>query len=435
MPSIRFLGGTSTVTGSKFLVEGPRGSVLVDCGMFQGKREVSQRNWNGPFNTLPLPSQVLLTHAHIDHTGHLPRLVGKHGFDGPILATSATVDLLGVMLPDSARIQEEQAAYANKKGYSRHKPALPLYTQSDAAAALRLLRPVRYHEWFDIEGGRAKLSFAGHILGSAHITIEAGAKTIVFSGDIGKWDVPVINDPEPPPKADIVVMESTYGTRDHAEEAADPGDMLADAVNEIVARRGVMVIPAFALGRSQEILYRLRGLEDDGRIPSIPVFLDSPMAIDATELYRRHHEEHDLEMEALDQAHKGPLRPNQLKFTKSVDESKRINSVDGPAIIISASGMATAGRVVHHLKRRLQDRRNLIVFVGYQASGTRGRTLLDGATSDRSPPRASPIVSVTVPVISIWAGLLRVGWATTAARMSSSSRTCLRSRMFRVPRR
>ena len=175
-------------------------------------------------------------------------------------------------------------------------------------------------------------------------------------------------------------MESTYGTRDHAEEAADPGDMLADAVNEIVARRGVMVIPAFALGRSQEILYRLRALEDDGRIPSIPVFLDSPMAIDATELYRRHHEEHDLEMEALDQAHKGPLRPKQLKFTKSVDESKRINSVDGPAIIISASGMATAGRVVHHLKRRLQDRRNLIVFVGYQASGTRGRTLLDGAS-------------------------------------------------------
>ena len=167
MPSIRFLGGTSTVTGSKFLVEGASGSVLVDCGMFQGKREVSQRNWNGPFNTLPLPSQVLLTHAHIDHTGHLPRLVGKHGFEGPILATSATVDLLGVMLPDSARIQEEQAAHANKKGYSRHKPALPLYTQEDAAAALRLLRPVRYHEWFDIEGGRAKLNFAGHILGSA----------------------------------------------------------------------------------------------------------------------------------------------------------------------------------------------------------------------------------------------------------------------------
>jgi metallo-beta-lactamase family protein len=254
-----------------------------------------------------------------------------------------------------------------------------LYTTADAEAALRLVESVRYHEWVDTTAGRALFSFAGHILGSAHIIIEAGEARVVFSGDIGRWDVPVIKDPEPPARADLVVMESTYGGRHHPADAADPDAVLAEAVHSIIGDDGVMVIPSFAVGRTQEVLYRLRRLEGTGAIPALPVFVDSPMAIDATQLYQRHHEEHDLEMEALDQAGAGPLQPRRVAFTRSVDESKSLNELRGPAIIISASGMATAGRVLHHLKRRLPERRNLVLFVGYQAVGTRGRSLLEGA--------------------------------------------------------
>ena len=380
MPRVRFLGGTTTVTGSKFLVEHDGASVLVDCGMFQGRRRLRRRNWDDPFAAIGLPDEVLITHAHIDHTGFLPRLVGYCGFGGPIRATAATVDLLGIMLPDAAHIQEEQAAYANKKGYSRHRPALPLYTAADAQRTLGMLRAVPYHEWVETPVGRARFSFAGHILGSAHVCLDVGGKTIVFSGDVGRWDVPVLKDPEPPPYADLVVMESTYGDRVHAGEGPDPTEMLADTVNRVVGRGGTLVIPAFALGRTQEILYRLRELEDEGRIPILPIFLDSPMAIDATRLYRTHHEEHDLELESLEREGAGPLRPDRLRATRSVDESKALNHVEPPAIIISASGMATAGRVQHHLKRLLPGRDNLVAFVGYQAQGTPGRSLLDGAT-------------------------------------------------------
>lgn len=374
---LSFLGGTDTVTGSKFLVEDASGSVLVDCGMFQGQSSVRQLNWSDPFLEKKLPHEILLTHAHIDHTGYLPRIVGC-GFDGPVRCTEATADLLGVMLPDSARLQEEAAAYANKKGYSHHKPALPLYTEADAERALGLLDPVEYHEWIDVCCGRARFSCAGHILGSAHIGLEVGGVRMVFSGDLGRWDVPVLKDPEPPAMADLMLLESTYGGRRH-EADADPNVLLAQAVQRIIDRDGVMVVPAFAIGRTQEILYRLRALEDEGRIPSLPVFLDSPMAIEATEMYRRHHEEHDLEMRALEARGVAPLRPDRLRFTPSVEESKAINRLRGPMIVISASGMAAGGRVPHHLKRRLPFAENLIAFVGYQAAGTLGRELVDGA--------------------------------------------------------
>lgn len=378
MPTITFLGGTDTVTGSKFLLSSGGASLLVECGLFQGPEEMRRLNWEDPAFRAGLPDEVLLTHAHIDHSGYLPRLVGHYRFAGAVRATSATVDLLGVMLPDSARLQQETAEYANRKGYSRHRPALPLYTEEDAQRALDLLAPVPYHEWFDVPGGRARLSVAGHILGSAHALIEAGGRRVVFSGDVGRWGIPVLKDPEPPTGADLLLVESTYGGRRH-EEKADPDGMLATAVEKVARRRGIMVIPAFSVGRAQEILYRLRRLEEAGRIPRLQVFLDSPMAIDATELYRAHHEEHDLEMDALEEAGTAPLRPAHLHLTRTVEESKRLNDLDPPAIILSASGMATGGRVVHHLKRRLPHSQNLVTFVGYQAEGTLGRSLVDGA--------------------------------------------------------
>ncbi len=378
MTTITFLGGADTVTGSRFLVRSNGRSTLVDCGLFQGPRSVRKLNWEDPFYDVELPETVLLTHAHIDHTGYLPRLVGTHGFRGVVRATRATTDLLSVMLPDSGRIQEEDAFYANKKGYSRHKPALPLYTEADAMEALKLMAPVEYHEWVDVPVGRARFSFAGHILGSAHITLETNGSRIGFSGDVGRWDIPVLRDPQPPQDIDLLLIESTYGGRSHQDPSADANEMMAKVFDKITGTDGVLVIPAFSIGRTQEVLYRIRELEESGRIPSVPVYLDSPMAIDATEMYSRHHEEHDMEMKALEQSGSSPLRPKQLQFTHSIEESKRLNSMRGPMVIISASGMATAGRVPHHLKRRLPYRENVVAFVGYQAEGTPGRELLDG---------------------------------------------------------
>jgi len=382
MPTITFLGGADTVTGSKFMVRGEGGSVLIDCGMFQGPREIKELNWSDPFADGEVPDQVLITHAHIDHTGYLPRLVGVDGFTGHIRCTAATADLLTVMLPDSARLQEEFAAYANKKGYSRHVPALPLYSGEDAAAALAAIRPVNYHEWIDVPGGRARFSFAGHILGSAHIALEMDGKRMVFSGDVGRWDIPVLKDPEPPPAADLLVIESTYGGRHHPS-GTDPDGALEDAVNRVIGRGGMMIVPAFSIGRTQELLFRIRALEDAGRIPIVPVIVDSPMAIDATEMYMRHREEHDLEATALEAEGTNPLRPRRLGFSRTVDESKKINSSRDPAIVISASGMATGGRVPHHLKRRLPYPEHMVAFVGYQAKGTPGRALVDGADTIR----------------------------------------------------
>ena len=383
MTTITFLGGADTVTGSRFLVRSNGRSTLVDCGLFQGPRSIRKLNWKDPFYDAGLPESVLLTHAHIDHSGYLPRLVGTHGYSGPVRATRATTDLLSVMLPDSGRIQEEDAEYANKKRYSRHDPALPLYTEADALEAMKLMAPVEYHQWVDVPVGRARFSFAGHILGSAHITVETDGSRITFSGDVGRWDIPVLKDPQPPQGADLLLIESTYGGRSHQDPSEDANEKMARVFDKITGTDGVLVIPAFSIGRTQEILYRIRELEEEGRIPSLPVYLDSPMAIDATEMYARHHEEHDMEMKALEQSGSSPLRPRQLRFTHSIEESKRLNSMRGPMVIISASGMATAGRVPHHLKRRLPYPENIVAFVGYQAEGTPGRKLLDGVDTIR----------------------------------------------------
>jgi metallo-beta-lactamase family protein len=257
------LGGASTVTGSKFLVANDQHSVLVDCGLLQGPRRLRSLNWNDPFETTGLPEEVMLTHAHIDHTGFLPRLAGPLGFTGAVRATAATTSLLGIMLPDAAGLQEEEAAYANRKGYSRHQPALPLYTRVDADRALRLLQPSAYHQWLEIPVGQARFSFAGHILGSAFITMEAQGRRLVFSGDVGRWDVPVLKDPEPPPPADVMFLESTYGDRIHSGDTGI-AEQLAVAIDRLLSREGIMVIPAFSIGRTRRFCtvsarWRIRG--------------------------------------------------------------------------------------------------------------------------------------------------------------------------------
>jgi metallo-beta-lactamase family protein len=395
MASIRFLGAAGTVTGSRFLVEAAGRRVLVDAGLFQGLKEYRLRNW-APF---PVPpgtlDAVVLTHAHIDHSGALPLLV-RNGFRGDAWCTPATADLARIMLPDSARLQEEEARYANEKGYSRHAPnALPLYGPPDAAAALERLRSLRYGKAREIVPGiTLTYSRAGHILGSASalLSVATGQGTtarILFSGDLGRYDAPILPDPEPPPECDYLVVESTYGDRAH------PPDTAAAALErEIVAaaaRGGAVVIPAFAIGRTQEVLFLLRQLEQEGRIPILPVFVDSPMATDATPVYRAHREDHDQEMDRLLDRGVEPMRPSRLAFTRSVEESKGVNRVHGPCIIVSASGMATGGRVLHHLERRLPDPTTTVLLVGFQAAGTRGASLQSGAPTVRMHGKDVPV--------------------------------------------
>jgi metallo-beta-lactamase family protein len=383
--TLQFLGAAQTVTGSKHLVQVSGKKYLIDCGLFQGPREISELNWK------PLPiggheiDAVLLTHAHIDHIGYLPRL-WKDGFRGPIFCTKATADIVRLSLPDSGEIQEEYARYANKKGFSRHKPALPLYTADDAYAVCKLLSPLNFDEAFDL-AGKCVMRYlrAGHILGSAFIEL------ILFSGDLGRFNTPIIRDPEVVESADILLIESTYGDRAHSNEVAI--DELECVLNEAVKRGGMVIVPAFAIGRTQELLYMVHELQESGRLPKMPMYVDSPMAIDATAIYSKHHDDHDIEMESLEDERKNPLRPKDLLFTRKVAESKKINEVRGPALVIASSGMASGGRVVHHLHRRLADPDNIVLFAGYQAVGTLGRELVDGAheveiMGDRIPVRA-----------------------------------------------
>lgn len=382
MAKLTFLGAAGTVTGSKHLVEAGGKRLLVDCGLFQGEREVRQRNWeNLPIDPASI-DWVILTHAHLDHTGYLPRLVSA-GFRGPILANAATTELCGLLLRDSAHLQEEDALYAAKRGYSRHKPPLPLYTVEEAETALSRFQeiprkgPYRISPEFGV-----RLYDAGHILGSSIIELEItenGKSTVVvFTGDLGRYNQPILKDPEPVHRADYLVCESTYGDRVHPTDSRN--EQLADAVNRAVKRRGVIVVPAFAVGRTQTLLYILRQLEEEKRIPRLPTFLDSPMAIRVTDLYEKHHEDHDL-IFRKEEAHGDPLNGGEVHMTRTVEESKKINAMKSPCIILSASGMATGGRVVHHLLQRLPDRRNLVMMVGYQAQGTPGRALLDGVRS------------------------------------------------------
>jgi len=385
MATLSFWGGVGTVTGSKYLIEHGGARVLVDCGLFQGLRELRERNWEAPPFEPKSVDAVVLTHAHVDHTAYLPRLV-RLGFAGPVYCSKGTADLLKLLLPDSARLQEEEAEYRNRKGLTRHKPALPLYTEEDARAALKLMRTCpNTGEPTDLGGG-VSVSFhiAGHILGSSLVLVElegAGddgkGRRVLFSGDLGHYDQPIIRDPDPPPACDYMLVESTYGDRLHDPE--DPKDALARVINEAAGRGGPLLIPAFAVGRTQELIYHIRELEDEKRIPVLPVRVDSPMAAAATQIYHRTKDEHDEEYASVIEAQRHPLRTHSMVTAATRDESKRLNAERGPRIIVSASGMMTGGRVLHHARRVLPDERATVLFVGYQAAGTTGRKILDGA--------------------------------------------------------
>jgi len=381
MATLQFLGAAGTVTGSKYLIETHGTRVLIDCGLFQGYKELRQRNWNVlPVNPASI-AYVLLTHAHIDHSGYLPRL-SRDGFRGPVYATSATADLLKVLLPDSARLQEEDAEYANRKGFSKHKPAQPLYTEKDANTALKQLRKVSYEESVTLNKFiSARFLPAGHILGSSFIEVRISEPNIppikvVFSGDLGRYDEPILNDPAQESDADYLLVESTYGNRLH--DHTNPKDRLAEIITATAARGGRIIIPAFAVGRTQLLVYYIRELEDEGRIPVLPVAVDSPMGVSATRLYSKHPEDHDFDMHRIENLQRNPLATRNFSLVQGRDGSKALTTQKGPAIIISASGMATGGRVLHHLAQWLPDPASTVLLVGYQAGGTRGRRLQDG---------------------------------------------------------
>ncbi len=376
---LTFLGATNTVTGSKYLLTcetktGVEKRILIDCGLFQGLKQLRLKNWA----KLPIDPKtvdaVILTHAHIDHSGYLPLFV-KNGFSGKVYCSQATSDLCEVLLLDSAHLQEEEAKYANKGGFSKHHPALPLYTQEDAQNALALLTPVDYEQEIDLgEGLKAKLSPSGHILGSAFVYIENSKTSILFSGDIGRPNDILMKAPVRIKHADYLVLESTYGNRLHAQ--ADPKIKLADIINQTTNRKGVVLIPVFAVGRAQELLYYIHLLKESGAIPhNIPVYLNSPMAVDATAIFNHYKNEHRLTPE---QSH---ALCRVAHMVNSIEESKALNETTVPMIILSASGMASGGRVVHHLKAFAPNPRNTILFVGFQAAGTRGAAMLDGAES------------------------------------------------------
>ncbi len=381
--AVECFGAAGTVTGSKHLVTVGSRRILLDCGLFQGLKALRQRNWRPfPFDPAHLDA-VVLSHAHIDHSGALPLLV-RRGFRAPIHCTEATAELLRVLLLDSAHLQEEEAAFANRHRTSKHAPAMPLYTTADAEAALGLVVPHAYGSPVDL-GDELAVTFrpAGHILGSATVTLTCGRRdrrTLVFSGDLGRYGRPILHDPEPVPEADLLLVESTYGDRLHPTEHLDE---LARIVSDTAARDEFLVVPAFAVDRTQELLWTLRTLEDAGRIPRVPVFLDSPMAIDVTEIYARHPQDHDLDMRRLADAGASPLATHHLEVLRTPEQSKSLNDRPGPAIVISASGMVTGGRVLHHLMRRLPDPGTTVLLVGYQAAGTRGRALQEGASTVR----------------------------------------------------
>jgi metallo-beta-lactamase family protein len=374
MATLTFLGAARTVTGSRHLLEVDGQRVLIDCGLFQGLKELRLRNWA----PMPIPPEtidcVVLTHAHIDHCGSLPRLVSQ-GFKGPIYCTAGTADLCGLVLPDAAHLQEEDAKFANKRGYSKHQPALPLYTEADAAEALSRLRPSPFGKKVAIvDGFQVEFINAGHLLGSSYVKLtrsDNSSAGILFGGDLGRYSRPILPDPSPGVDADVLLVESTYGDRVHPDE--DDGQALARIVTETHARGGKVIIPAFAIGRVEELLYWLFKLEDQGRLPELPIYVDSPMAIKGIGFYQARTDELDKEIHAV--------RRKLPRFTpiNSARESKALVENDRPAVIIASSGMATGGRVVHHLFAGLPDPRNTVLFVGFQAAGTRGRQLVDGA--------------------------------------------------------
>jgi len=371
MLTLTSLGGAGTVTGSKHLLTHDGKRILIDCGLFQGLKNLRDLNWE-PFPVEPSSiDAVVLTHAHLDHSGYLPKFV-RDGFRGRIFATPATRDVCELILTDSGHLQEKDAEYGNRKGFSKHKPALPLYGVHDAERSLEFFTLVDFGQRSPLPGGATLLfRHAGHILGAATAEIECGSKRIAFSGDLGRYNDAVMVDPEPTPQADYVVIESTYGNRLHKD--SDPTEALAAVVERTVARGGTIVIPAFAVGRAQSLLYHLWKLKSAGRLSKTPVYLDSPMAIDATALLHAHNADHKLTSAECDATCK------IATYTRTVEESKAITASPYPKVVISASGMATGGRVLHHLKAFASDSKNTILFCGFQAAGTRGQAMLQGA--------------------------------------------------------
>ena len=370
---LTFLGGVGTVTGSKCLVDFQGHRILVDCGLFQGYKQLRLRNWvDLPIDPAGI-DVVLLTHAHIDHSGYLPLLV-RHGFRGPVICTDATRDLCGVLLPDSGYLQERDADFANRHGFSKHKPALPLYTQADAERVLGHLEPIAFDDDIPLPGGvRARFRYAGHILGAAMIELTCGGRKLLFSGDLGRPNDILLHSPAMIESADYLIIESTYGDRAHPSISAS--DALAEAIGQTAARGGTVLIPAFAVGRTQELLVYLYQLKRSRRIPDLPIYLDSPMAIDASDIFCRYHKYHKMSEEDVRSAFR------IAKYTMALEESKALDLNGTPKVIISASGMATGGRILHHLKVYAPDPRNMIVFGGFQAGGTRGAAMISGSTT------------------------------------------------------
>ena len=421
--TLTFLGASRTVTGSKYLLDTGRSRVLIDAGLFQGLKVLRERNWQD----LPIAASsidaVILTHAHLDHCGYLPRLVTQ-GFRGRVFCTAGTRDLCRIVLPDSGRIQEEDAANANRHGFSKHAPALPLYTETDAFRAVSLLQPVGYERAVPVaEGIEVDFLSAGHLLGSAYARVHTVGQTILFGGDLGRYGRPVLPDPVPVSRADYLLVESTYGDRVHPED--DSGEQLAEVIRATAQRGGKLIIPAFAIGRVEELLYWIGQLEAQRRIPVLPVFLDSPMAMEALARYaeRLNELDPDLQPEKADDkaphdrsAHESDARRREhaeqerrvcafcterFRVVQSSQESKQVTASQMPAIVISSSGMATGGRVLHHLKTALPDARNTVLLVGFQAEGTRGRHMLEGAESVKIHGQWIPVRATVSQVASM----------------------------------
>ncbi len=391
---LQFLGAAGTVTGSKYLVEVGTARLLVDCGLFQGYKQLRLRNWAEPPFDPASVSAVVLTHAHIDHSGYLPLLVRK-GFRGRIYCTDATADLCRILLPDSARLSEEDADRANRRHYSKHDPALPLYTEQDVEACLRHLVTVPFdHEFAPAKSFRCTLSSVGHILGAAAVSMSVEARTMVFSGDLGRSDDAIMHAPQKLPRADYLIVESTYGDRLH--DRSDSDSKLGAVIKRVVRRGGVVVIPAFAVGRAQALLWCIHRLKTERAIPNdLPIYLNSPMAADVTDLYHAYRSQHRLspkECEAMCRT---------ATFVNTTDDSKALNQRKGPMVIIAGSGMATGGRVVHHLKQFAPDPRNAVVLAGFQAGGTRGAALLNGARSIRIHGEDVPVNAEVVALSNL----------------------------------
>ena len=396
MAKLTFLGAAGSVTGSKYLVEANGKRLMVDCGLFQGTTELKQRNWE-PMPEAASVDWLVLTHAHLDHTGWIPRFL-KEGFKGPIYSNAATRELCGILLPDSGYLQEEDARRAQSKGYSKHKPALPLYTEAEAQQCLtRFVENPRTGPFTLSPEFSVRQHDAGHILGSSSLELtitENGKKTVVlFSGDIGRYGGPILKSPEPPVAADVLLCETTYGDRDHPNDS--PYDEMAEVVNRVVKRGGVIVIPAFAVDRTQLIMYVLHKLGAAGRVPRLPIYVDSPMAINVTDFYLKHPEDNS-EVYLQEAKTEDPLAVHDVHMTRTSEESKAINDVKDPCIIISASGMATGGRVLHHLAQRLPDAKNAVLLCGFQAEGTGGRALEDGVKTFRVMGQSVPVLAEIV---------------------------------------